>query len=43
MKANNQRIADVFMAYEERLRKLEAIAFPQQQDGLALVKDEVPA
>lgn len=38
VRANNQRIADVFMQYEERLRKLEAVVFPQSE-GLSLVKD----
>lgn len=41
VRANNQRIADVFMQYEERLRKLEAVVFPQSE-GLSLVKEEQP-
>lgn len=48
VRANNERIAQVFMAYEERLRKLEALVLPQAKgvEVLALVTDdasEVPA
>lgn len=40
-KANNERIAEVILRYEERLRKLEAVVFPQSE-GLSLVKEAQP-
>lgn len=39
VRANNERIAQVFMAYEERLRKLEAQVFPQETRELSLVNE----